>query len=33
MICRKIRYSSCTATTDDHARRLLASDAAGHRRG
>lgn len=33
MSCRKIRYSSRTATTGDHARRPLSSDAAGHRRG
>ena len=33
MSCRKIRYSSRTATTDDHARRPLSSGAAGHPRG
>ena len=33
MTCRKIRYSSRTATTDDHARRSLSNDIAGHRRG
>jgi hypothetical protein len=30
--CRKIRYSSRTATTGDYARPSLSSDAAGHRR-
>ena len=30
MSCRKIRYSSRTATTDDHARRSLSSDAPRH---
>jgi hypothetical protein len=29
--CRKIRYSSCTATADDHARRPRSYDAAVHR--
>jgi hypothetical protein len=33
MSCRKIRYSSRTATADDHARRTLSRDATGHRRG
>jgi len=33
MICRKIRYSSRTAATDDRAQRPLARDAAGHRHG
>jgi hypothetical protein len=32
-LSRKIKYSSRTATTDDHARPPLVSDAAGHRRG
>jgi hypothetical protein len=33
MTCRKIKYSSRTATTDDHARPPRSSDAAGHRCG
>jgi hypothetical protein len=32
-ICRKIRYSSRSATADDHARRSPSTDAAGHRCG
>ena len=31
--CQKIRYSSRTATADDHARQPRSCDAAGHRRG
>jgi hypothetical protein len=33
MTCRKTRYSSRSATTDDQAQRPLPSDAAGHRHG